>query len=135
MTIHPGQSGSHSVLEQLILHPSRINEIVVEEVPDSGFVVSVTEGDQLEFYPEAVNVNADTIRFLTNEQSLNQFGFAYVSLFILSNLSRYYPEVWSSEIENYTEMYRCVDVFMRKVSNYVPKLFYGELHRRVFLSE
>ena len=54
--------------------------------------------------PAAYSLTATDSYFLSQNSTLNEFGIYYVSLFILGNFARYYPDRWMKDVEASSEL-------------------------------
>ena len=86
-------------------------------------------------YPDGVQYSADEILFYGDDMGMNEFGFVYIVMFILGNLTRYYPEKWIEEVEASTDMIVLVDNFLHQSAYRAPLLLLSELQDALILGK
>ena len=84
-------------------------------------------------FPSGLNLNTKMVYFGTDSMRMNEFGNIYLSLFMLSNLSRYYPDIWIKHIENHTSFSLVVSEFCEKAAERMALMAYSELSRTLYI--
>ncbi len=77
--------------------------------------------------PEGIAENCKDVFLSTDVMKLNEFGYLYVGLFLLSNLVRYYPDVWGAHIEKNSDFIVACARFVEHALQRLPVLAYSEI--------
>ena len=64
----------------------------------------------------------------------NEFGLIYVSMYILGNYARYFPEKWMFDVETASPLALGAIELMSAAAERVPVLALGEFTRKMYLS-
>jgi hypothetical protein len=123
--------------EAIKVRPSDIGRVTVREF-SSGFALTL-HGEannpvRISFPPSAM-WTADEIRFLPPDTCLNEFGFLYVGLFILSNYARYWPDKWIVDVENATPLAQTTEEFLAMAEWRMALLTLSELSETYLVRE
>jgi hypothetical protein len=138
--IHPSDVNRfRRLLEQYHGHPSMVNCFEFHEISGNGLIIDVTNTEQYREvpfeYPNGINAVESEVSLCSESMRLNEFGNIYVSLFILSNIARYYPDVWIWHIENQTPLSLVAAEFCEKSAERMALMAYSELSRVAFLEK
>lgn len=131
--IHPSQNELlDKVLAGFKFAPRMLEEIYIKELP-SGCVVEATtfkshEENNFQL-PSSVQYDTEEIYFFSSERILNEFGNLYISLFILGNYARYFPDQWMVEVERSTPVSIISAELMEFAMERVPVIVWSELTR------
>lgn len=101
-----------------------------------GYAISVTVSgnDSQEFIlPSTIQTHSGCIYLFSKLDSLNEFGLFYVSLYILGNYARYFPDQWMRDVESYSTMALAADELLSHANSRLPLLTLSELDRCVIL--
>jgi hypothetical protein len=85
--------------------------------------------------PAATVWNPEEVRFWPKSQSLNEFGFFYVALFIVGNLARYFPDVWLRELERSSPLALSVGELLIGVEDRMVVQSLSEMERTLLVVE
>jgi YaaC-like Protein len=84
-------------------------------------------------FPPAQIVFDDEILFWDQPQSLNEFGFFYVALFICGSYARYFPDRWMKDIEVDAPIVQSIEEIVHLAEQRVPLLTLSVLERNVVI--
>lgn len=102
LIIHPDRKESVDLIFNSIkLHPEAVNCVDVRIFPSGFSLICRNEENGPNTFchiPEAIVVDVNNLYFFTGDTFLNEFGYLHVSMYIMSMISRYYPDVWQREI-------------------------------------
>lgn len=135
--IHPSSPKSLLDLEKhFVIHPCYVNYMKFTDV-ESGYLFDVLFCEEnrkdVFHFPNGININIEEVFLCSKSMRLNEFGNIYVSLFILSNIARYYPDIWIYHIENHTPLSLVISDFLRKASERMAILSLSELSRTYYV--
>lgn len=118
-------------------HPNALPEIELVEVgaglavlwrppldmPSGGFVS-----------PENFQISVDDLFFLSlDDESLNEFGYYYIALYIAGMVTRYHPQLWIKELRDNTEMTVLIDELVDQALARVPLLVASQLEDTIYI--
>lgn len=83
--------------------------------------------------PSHCNLNRDDILFWTNDSPQNEFCYIYLSLYILGNFARYYPDLWMKAVEENHPIATVSERFFEIVEARMPLCTLSEMSRSYFL--
>lgn len=137
LAIHPApQEILDLFINKFVFDANFVNHLNLREA-HSGFILDVSfseqTGEDYRDFPNGININEEEVYFFAQSVRLNEFGNIYVSLFILSNLARYYPDVWIYHIENSTSLSLAISHFLNIAQRRMALLSYSELSRSYFI--
>ncbi len=124
-----------SVYEKVKFRTYRESTTQVHDYGD-GCAIRITtkDDDSEEFHlPSSVQTSFDCIYLYSDLDCLNEFGLFYVSLYILGNYARYFPDQWMKDVEGYSSMALAADELMVHADHRLSLLTLAELDRCVFL--
>ena len=78
-------------------------------------------------YPTSFQAKRDELYYCASDFNINEFGLYYVSMYMLGNIVRYYPDLWAKSVSAYDEFAYIVDRLLEVVEDRVPKLAASEL--------
>jgi hypothetical protein len=117
ITIHPiPEPVLTEFLDNIMVNPGHGSYVDYNELPIGGQIVVhdvVGQPATNISMPHCTVWNSSEVVFWVRNQPLNEFGFFYVALFIVSNLARYYPDIWLREIERSTPIVLAVEELLR----------------------
>lgn len=97
-------------------------------------VIDVEDGRAGFILPWSIATNQETVYFSTRQQSLNEFGLYYVSLHMLGNLARYYPDKWLAHIESHSPLAAITETLIDLAAERMPFLLLSELRREYLIA-
>jgi len=117
-------------------HPAWNKEVEVHPARTGYIINCPTKNEKLEglIYPDGISVTHDEVYYYSGDMILNELGNIYASLFILSNIARYFPDKWIWHIENQTPLALVVSEFLDKSAKRVATLAYSELSRCCYIT-
>jgi hypothetical protein len=138
---------------EVMVHPDEVEkihllynsiEVPASDVPyfdveerQSGFhlVIRIPKGQSINFnMPHGVNYNSESAYLCPKDTCFNEFGAFYVAFFALSNLSRYFPDLWMPEVQSAGELSVVVEALCDQFEERVPLLILSELERTFIVS-
>jgi hypothetical protein len=132
ITIHPGNADLfRQFQDSCVFHPGDVDKIDFREVGSAGLLswrADLNEAPGASF-PPATTLWEDEVRFWTELQPLNEFGYIYVALFILGNYARYYPDKWITDVETNTPLAYVAEELLHMSEARMPLLTLSELSR------
>ena len=137
ITVHPSKSHLIDQFGNLVkAHSWLVNYIDIHEFP-SGYVLSLRELNapyHMEL-PHAVCISDEDVFFSCGDNQLGEFGNLYVSLNILGNFARYYPDKWMPNIEKNSAFANVVEELCANAFKRLPLLTLSELSRTYHVLE
>lgn len=85
--------------------------------------------------PDGCMWTKDEIRFWPGEPALNEFGNFYVSLYILGNYARYYPDHWMYNVEQSSAFSVVAETFLSLAERRAALLALSEMRRVCLITE
>jgi len=116
--------------------PSMCPYVNAEKLTPSGLAVKLELPDNFSIQmkvPNGFSHSKDLTYFFTNDYNLNEFGYMYVGLFILSNFVRYLPQIWMSEIQKSTNAYTLIDHYLSACESRLPWTILSSLSETVYI--
>lgn len=107
------QSGTKDIIDNLLkdftFSPSISEMIDYNDLGNGGIIKIQSLPDLItsEYkirFPSCSCPSFPDLYFWSEKYYLNEFGFLYVSLYIIGNYSHYFADKWVSDVENYTEL-------------------------------
>jgi hypothetical protein len=131
--IHPTE---RALFEEFIgnveVDPNAVDRVNLVEVPSGGIINFDNDanlGGVKVRFPHGSMWTADEIRFSPSTESLNEFGFMYVALFISGTFARYYSDKWMAAVERSTPLAQAIEELCEIGLVRVPLLALSELSR------
>lgn len=132
LIVHPDSTKKlENLSSKFLFQPACVPDVEVVEFK-SGFILSIKLQKDAQYsfnMPMMSSVSKDDIRICSIDSSINEFGAFYFALFILGNLSRYYPDVWIRHIEENSDLTNLVETLCDEFYRRVPVLVLAELDR------
>ncbi|MBS1972324.1 MAG: hypothetical protein JSU04_18605 [Bdellovibrionales bacterium] len=122
------------VFDHFKIEPWAWKQVDISESPAGGFVVTINGGKGVSpqlSVPECFQKSVSEVGFLP-PFCLNEFGTIYVSLYIIGNLARYFPDKWILEIESSSEFSVLIKSFLNNIEDRMALLTLGELSNSVY---
>lgn len=110
------------------LSPSFVNELRITELP-SGYIIEWDGNEHYMCLPHSTCVNSEDTYFTCSSENLGEFGYLYLSLHMLGNYARYYPDQWMKHIEACSPLASVADDLCRNAIARLPLLSLSELSR------
>jgi YaaC-like Protein len=133
---HPSRKNTlDELLDKFLIHPNSYELISVKEL-NNGLQFSAKGNKEKHpdfILPPGVSFTTNEIRFLSPKIPLNEFGLYYFGLFVLSNYSRYFPEVWMKDVESDSTLAHAVSTFLEFATWQIALLTASELGRHYFV--
>jgi hypothetical protein len=133
LIIHPTRTDNYEkLLQNIKVNPNDSHLVDQKEVGSNGCVIvfSMDSGQLPRFKIPACSVWRDSeLRLWPEDQSLNEFGFYYVALFICGNYARYYPDFWMRDIEVSSSLALVVESLVDSAQRRLPLLSLAQLSR------
>jgi hypothetical protein len=133
VTIHPGERGAvDSFFENVYFSPDAVDRVNFVEISSGGIIKwteGVTTGRGIRQLPNGSNINQDEFHCWPTPQPLNEFGYIYLSLFIMGNYARYYPDKWLKDVEQNSFLALAVEELIRNVESRMAILALSEMTR------
>ena len=141
LVIHPGhQDQVDAFFHNIKVRVDEIDRIDLSELPQGGIVnfrvdeVQSQPGGGIEI-PNASMWSKSDIRFWPTRQPLNEFGYFYLSLFMLGNYARYYPDKWLLDVEQHSSLASAAEELINIVEQRMALLACSELSRVYFVPD
>lgn len=77
--------------------------------------------------PSSIQSKKDEIFYFRPGFEINEFGIYYISMYMLSNIVRYYPDIWADSVSKYDDFAYVVDRLLEVVEDRILKLSASEL--------
>ena len=137
ITIHPANRDAISaVIDKITFRPCDVPLINITEMP-SGVIIDFLSTNQIGCnvgsLPIATQINSHDFWFLGPLEFLNEFGLFYVSLYILGNYVRYFPDRWMNDVENSSPLAMSAIALIEAAEERVALLTYSELSQNLFV--
>jgi hypothetical protein len=136
ISIHPVSADLFDLFTSLcIMHPELVNHINITELP-SGCIIQWDPSQPFgASFPHATCITDQDTFFTCSKENLGEFGYLYISLHILGNFARYYPDFWIKHIEANSPLANTVDDLCNNALNRLPLLALSELSRTYYVIE
>ena len=85
--------------------------------------------------PMGMQSRVNEVKFCADPMCLNEFGLIYVSLYILGNYARYFPDRWMSDVEKATPLSLAALEMIEITKSRAPVLIASELSRAWILDD
>jgi hypothetical protein len=122
---------------KILLKPEAVNYVQIRETP-SGCIIAWSVGPTNPAFgysfPMGHQEDLALVNFNTDNDALNEFGLFYISLFILGNYARYYPEEWMADVEKSSELAFVTTEFLALAERRIPVLVLSELSQNWHVS-
>ncbi len=137
LIIHPGlaQALDEFCENFKVYEPNRLNVNELSSGMICSWITTQLGPHVVAKIPEGAMWTREEIRFWPSDPPLNEFGFFYVALHILSNYARYYPDLWMKEVEESSELTILVETLLSLAEIRMPLLTLSELRRVCFVLE
>lgn len=133
--VHPTSSDLLDAFGNLCkISSNSINTIKITELP-SGYILDWEDNDDYMCLPHSTCINSEDVFFTCSSENLGEFGYLYLSLHMLGNYARYYPDQWVKHIEAYSPLASVVDDLCRNAMTRLPLLSLSELSRSYHVIE
>lgn len=116
------------------LSPSFVNELRLTELP-YGYILDWDDSESHMKLPHSTCINSEDTYFTCSSENLGEFGYLYLSLHMLGNYARYYPDQWIKHIEVCSPLANVADDLCRKAITRLPLLALSELSRNYHVIE
>lgn len=116
------------------LCPSLVNELRFTELP-SGYILDWDDSGRYMCLPHSTCINSEDTYFTCSSENLGEFGYLYLSLHMLGNYARYYPDQWIKHIEVCSPLASVADDLCRNAITRLPLLSLSELSRNYHVIE
>jgi hypothetical protein len=127
--IHPSSAELLNAFGNLCkLSPNQVNAFRITELP-SGYILEMEDSNDYMCLPHSTCINSEDTYFTCSTENLGEFGYLYISLHILGNYARYYPDQWMKHIEAYSPLASVVDDLCLNAITRLPLLSLSELSR------
>ena len=137
VTIHPGEEALiDEFLDNVLVNPNDVDGVTYNEFPSGGQIIATTTADRSVLrliFPPCTCEEYPHICFWPTRQSLNEFGFLYVALYIVGNYARYYPDFWIHDVERCTELGLMVEELLSVAERRLALLTLSELTQTLFV--
>lgn len=135
LTIHPNTNENIEAFGNLCkFEPSCINHLRIHEFP-SGYTLSWDQGIGAISLPHATCISTEDVYFTCSSEGFGEFGHLYLSLHMIGNYARYYPDKWIKHIEVNSPLASVVDDLCRYAMERLPLLALSELARSYYVKE
>lgn len=134
LILHPGPADfTEAFWNNTKLSPVAVN--YVDFVPlTNGGIFTIEFGSEAPGFrliiPAGAMFAVDEVRFWTQPQPLNEFGFLYVALFIVGSYARYYPDRWLLDLESSSPLAMAISHLLELFERRAGLLVLSELDRR-----
>jgi hypothetical protein len=129
--LHPGnESVLNKVYDRFEFEPSIVSQIHIRELKSGCIISNKRKFDDPQGHsksPFGFQVKSDELFFSSSDRSLNEFGLIYVSLFMLGNYARYYPDQWMVDVERSSILALASTEFMAVAETRLPILVLSEM--------
>jgi hypothetical protein len=138
IVIHPGSQTLHEeFFDNIIIDPAAVEHVDFVKLP-SGGIIHISQdlvfGMVRITFPHGAMWNKEEVRFSPSTESLNEFGFLYVALFIAGNYARYYSDKWMQAVERSLPLALAIEELTEVALNRLPVLALTELSRSYHVS-
>jgi hypothetical protein len=79
--------------------------------------------------PSGVNITSKDLLFYDSDAQLNEFGYIYISLHMIGNFARYYPDIWMRAVEESHQIALVIERSLEIVQERMPLAALSELSR------
>jgi hypothetical protein len=97
-------------------------------------IINSDKNYPVEFHlPSGVTLGPQDVRFWSKPVGLNEFGFMYVGLFVLSNYARYFPDKWVKDVERATPIAHLTEQLLELAAARGPLVTLNEMSRCLYV--
>lgn len=133
--VHPSSAELLDAFGNLCkLSLSYVNALQITELP-SGYILEWEASGDYMCLPHSTCINSEDTYFTCSSENLGEFGYIYLSLHMLGNYARYYPDQWMKHIEAYSPLASVADDLCRNAMTRLPLLSLSELSRAYHVIE
>ncbi|MDB5502630.1 MAG: hypothetical protein JWR89_2532 [Tardiphaga sp.] len=135
--LHPSPLFS-KLMDQIHTNPNAIDRIGLRFGENAGIIQIHNDwinGNVSMPFPAGATVNTAEWRMWTNNPSLNEFGYLYVSLYLAGNYARYFPDKWLFDVEASAPLALSIEEICSMSEWRVPWLALCELDRTLYVVE
>lgn len=134
LILHPDTKEKlDKIYSKIEFHPNYFERLVIDEF-ESGlqlrFDSSSLGGAN---FPIGFNSSGSEVLLCSDNDFINEFGLAYLGMFICGNFSRYYPDIWVKHLDEATPLALAIEDFTESASRRAPLLTLSELSRGLFV--
>ena len=134
LILHPDTKEKlDKIYSKIEFHPNYFERLVIDEF-ESGlqlrFDSSSLGGAN---FPIGFNSSGSEVLLCSDNDFINEFGLAYLGMFICGNFSRYYPDIWVKHLDEATPLALAIEDFTNSASRRAPLLTLSELSRGLFV--
>lgn len=125
-------------MDQIHTNPNAIDRIGLRFGENAGIIQIHNDwinGNVSMPFPAGATVNTAEWRMWTNNPSLNEFGYLYVSLYLAGNYARYFPDKWLFDVEASAPLALSIEEICSMSEWRVPWLALCELDRTLYVVE
>ena len=137
LIVHPSPLAA-DFIANIKIYPGDFNRVNLVDFPSGGLITLRNEenSEPVRFVvPDGTTWTQNEIRFWTERQPLNEFGYLYVALFIAGNYARYYPDLWLLDVEACNPLALAIEQLMSLAEQRMAWLTLSELSRVYFVVE